>query len=97
MRRYNLAGKSIAVPFVGATAASLVVAEAIRIFHSGPAYTDIKLSLTTLGNARPTHLGKLQRPRFGGLQVLRNAVTRAVRFRPAFLAFPSILGLRRVP
>jgi hypothetical protein len=43
--RYRLAGKSIAVPFVGAAAAALVVAEALRIFHGGTAYTDIKLSL----------------------------------------------------
>ncbi len=49
--RYELAGKSIAVPFVGTTAASLVVAEAIRLFHRGPAYTDIKLATAAL-NAR---------------------------------------------
>jgi hypothetical protein len=49
--RYDLAGKSIAVPFVGATAATLVVAEAIRLFHRGPAYTDIKLATAAL-NAR---------------------------------------------
>lgn len=43
--RYELAGKAIAVPFVGATAASLVIAETIRLLHDGPAYTDIKLRL----------------------------------------------------
>ena len=42
--RIELAGKSIAVPFVGAAAASLVIAETIRLLHQGPAYTDIKLS-----------------------------------------------------
>jgi hypothetical protein len=46
--RYDLAGKAVAVPFVGATAASLVVAESIRMFHDGPAYADIKLSLGSL-------------------------------------------------
>jgi hypothetical protein len=45
--RYELAGKSVAVPFVGTTAASLVVAETVRLLHDGPAYTDIKLSLGT--------------------------------------------------
>ena len=43
--RFDLAGKSVAVPFVGTTAASLVVAEAVRLLHDGPAYTDLKLSL----------------------------------------------------
>jgi hypothetical protein len=47
--RAELAGKSVAVPFVGAVAASLVVAEAIRLLHGGPAYTDIKLVLSDLG------------------------------------------------
>ncbi len=42
--RYRLAGRSIAVPFVGTTAATLVVAEVIRLLHNGPAYTDIKVS-----------------------------------------------------
>jgi hypothetical protein len=46
--RYELAGRSVAVPFVGASAASLVVAEAVRLLHDGPAYTDIKLGLGTL-------------------------------------------------
>ena len=43
--RRDLAGKSVAVPFVGLTAASLVVAEIIRLLHEGPAYHDIKLGL----------------------------------------------------
>lgn len=46
--RFQLAGKSIAVPFVGAAAAALVVAETIRLFHRGPVYTDIKLALGAL-------------------------------------------------
>jgi hypothetical protein len=48
--RANLAGKSVAVPFVGVTAAALVLAEAIRLLHDGPAYSDIKLSLSDLNN-----------------------------------------------
>jgi hypothetical protein len=46
--RTELAGKSVAVPFVGVTSATLVVAEAIRLLHDGPAYSDIKLSLSDL-------------------------------------------------
>jgi hypothetical protein len=48
--RAELAGKSVAVPFVGVTAATFVVAEAIRLLHDGPAYSDIKLSLSDLNN-----------------------------------------------
>jgi hypothetical protein len=46
--RAALAGKSVAVPFVGAAAATIVLAEAIRLLHGGPAYTDIKLVLSDL-------------------------------------------------
>lgn len=46
--RADLAGKSVAVPFVGITAAALVVAETVRLLHEGPAYTDIKLVLSDL-------------------------------------------------
>ncbi len=61
-------GKSIAVPFVGATAATLVIAEAIRLLHNGPAYTDIKVSTAatdaraarTLGNYRNDDLAGLK-------------------------------------
>ena len=45
--RFEFAGKSVAVPFVGAVASCFVVAEALRLFHDGPAYTDIKLRLTS--------------------------------------------------
>jgi hypothetical protein len=37
--------EAVAVPFVGMTAASLVIAEATRLLHDGPAYIDMKLSL----------------------------------------------------
>jgi hypothetical protein len=47
--RAELSGKSVAVPFVGAAAATLVVAEATRLLHGGPAYADIKLVLSDLG------------------------------------------------
>ncbi len=52
--RAALAGKSVAVPFVGAAAATIVLAEAIRLLHGGPAYTDIKLALSDLsGRSAP--------------------------------------------
>jgi hypothetical protein len=45
--RFELAGKSVAVPFVGAAAATFVLAEAIRLLHCGPAFTDVKFALST--------------------------------------------------
>jgi hypothetical protein len=45
--RFELAGKAVAVPFVGTAAASFVIAEALRLFHDGPAYADFKLRLAT--------------------------------------------------
>lgn len=47
--RFEFAGKSIAVPFVGAIAGCFVIAEALRLFHDGPAYTDSKLRLEKFG------------------------------------------------
>lgn len=47
--RIQLAGKSVAVPFVGAAAASFVLAETLRLLHGGPAYTDIKFRLSAPG------------------------------------------------
>jgi len=43
-----LAGKSVAVPFVGAIAATLVLAEVLRLLHEGPIYADIKIVLSDL-------------------------------------------------
>lgn len=45
--RFELAGKAVAVPFVGTAAASFVMAEALRLYHDGPAYADFKLRLAT--------------------------------------------------
>lgn len=44
--RAELAGKSVAVPFVGAIAATFVLAEVLRLLHEGPVYTDIKIALS---------------------------------------------------
>jgi hypothetical protein len=65
--RFDLAGKSVAVPFVGTAAASFVVAEIIRLLHRGPAYTDIKMSLADLSQ-RTTHTkGDYSAEDFAGL------------------------------
>jgi hypothetical protein len=55
--RTKLAGKSVAVPFVGITAATLVVAETLRMLHDGPAYSDIKLSLSEPGGVYAVRRG----------------------------------------
>lgn len=45
--RVGVVGESIAVPFVGGVAASFVLAATLRLPHGGPAYTDLKLSLSS--------------------------------------------------
>ncbi len=45
----ELAGLSVAVPFVGAVAASLVVAETLRMLHDGERYEVIDLRLSSAG------------------------------------------------
>jgi hypothetical protein len=47
--RFELAGQSIAIPFVGVGAACLAVAEMLRVLHAGIAYTDLKLPLGAVG------------------------------------------------
>jgi len=48
--RYELAGKSVAVPFVGAAAGALVAAEVLRIAHDGVRFTDLKIRLGAVQN-----------------------------------------------
>jgi len=48
--RYEFAGKAVAVPFVGAVAASLVLAEVLRLLHEGVACSDLKLRLGSIDN-----------------------------------------------
>jgi len=66
--RYNLAGKAIAVPFVGAIAATLVVAETIRLFHGGQTYTDIKMSMANIEARTARTDGKYTAQDFAGLR-----------------------------
>jgi hypothetical protein len=48
----ELAGLSVAVPFVGAVAGSLVLAEALRMLHDGERYEAIDLRLSSPGGVR---------------------------------------------
>ena len=56
--RVDLAGASVSVPFVGTTAASLVLAEVVRAFHGGPACTDLRLRLATPGRVEGRVTGR---------------------------------------
>lgn len=66
--RYELAGKSIAVPFVGAAAGSLVLAECIRLLHKGPSYGDIRLALSALDARAAQSTGEYGNQDFAGLK-----------------------------
>jgi hypothetical protein len=66
--RFEFAGKSIAVPFVGAAAACLVVSEAIRLLHGGPAYTDFKVALSARGRGAGRTAGAYGADAFAGLK-----------------------------
>ncbi|AMK76511.1 MULTISPECIES: ThiF family adenylyltransferase [Methylomonas] len=43
--RLLVTGKSVAVPFVGATAASIVLSEMLKLINGGPTFSDMKLRL----------------------------------------------------
>ncbi|MGF6601786.1 hypothetical protein P3T23_006537 [Paraburkholderia sp. GAS448] len=49
--RLLLAGKSVAVPFVGAMAACIVLAEMLKTVNGGPTFSDLKLRLCAFGNS----------------------------------------------
>ncbi len=69
--RRDLADKSIAVPFVGASAASLVIAEAVRQLHDGPAYFDIKVGLGHPGKRLIRGAGRYTAQDAAGLTYVR--------------------------
>ncbi len=55
--RLALADKSIAVPFVGAVAGCVVLAEMLKALNGGPSFSEIKLHLSTLASSQsPGHL-----------------------------------------
>lgn len=49
--RFNLAGLSVAVPFVGAVAATVVVAELLKCVNGLPTYDELKLRMLLLGSS----------------------------------------------
>jgi hypothetical protein len=69
--RRDLAGKSVAVAFVGTSAASLVVAEAVRRLHDGPAYLDIKVGLGNPGKRLIRQSGNYTAQDAAGLAFVR--------------------------
>lgn len=70
--KVRLAGKSIAVPFVGVTAAALVVAEALRLFHeNGPWFGQVKFRLGTAGACAATYLGEYPPERMAGIPYVK--------------------------
>jgi hypothetical protein len=66
--RFELAGKSVAVPFVGIAAGSLVLAEVLRLLHGGPAFTDIKVCLGTPNNCAARMSGNYRGQDTAGLK-----------------------------
>jgi hypothetical protein len=50
--RLRLAGKSVAVPFVGAVAACLVLAEMLKSINGGPTFSDLKLRLCSIDSVQ---------------------------------------------
>lgn len=77
--RSELAGKSVAVPFVGAAAASLVLAEAIRLLHGGPAYTDVKFALSAPSARSAQMIGNYSAQDLAGLNYCDSKVSFAGR------------------
>ena len=71
--RVALAGKSIAVPFVGVTASTLVVAESLRVLLGGPAYGQVKLRLATPETRLCRYLGNYRSEDTAGLKFIEAA------------------------
>ena len=58
-----LAGKAVGAPFVGATAATVVIAEVLRVLHGAPVNRLVELNLINLDHRRTAP----QRNDFSGL------------------------------
>lgn len=50
--RLLIAGKSVAVPFVGAVASCIVLAELLKTVNGGPTFSDLKLRVCSIGAGR---------------------------------------------
>lgn len=66
--RYDLAGQSVAVPFVGAAASTFVVAEVLRILHGGPSYATYRIGLAAPAGRTRQASGHYAAPDFAGLK-----------------------------
>lgn len=66
--RIQLAGKPVAVPFVGVAASCLVVAEVLRLAHGGPVFTDMRLSLGIPARRWARHAGNYSTETLAGLR-----------------------------
>lgn len=77
--RRDLAGKSVAVPFVGTGAASLVVAEVVRLLHDGPSYYDIRLGLGDAGRRSVRRNGNYTMQDATGLTFVRASEGRILK------------------
>jgi hypothetical protein len=75
--RFDLAGKSVAVPFVGVAAATLVVAEVLRLLHGGSSYATFKLGLAAPGGRTRQKGGTYGPQDFGGLKYCQARALRA--------------------
>lgn len=71
--RLLIAGKSVAVPFVGALASCIVLAELLKTVNGGPTYSDLKLRMCSIGTGR-----------FEGL--LASEITPSIRGLPTIAA-----------
>jgi hypothetical protein len=67
--RYEFAGKSVAVPVT----ASFVIAERLRLFHGGPAFTDLKFSPATPGKCAAVSSGLYGATDLAGLAYVLSA------------------------
>lgn len=65
--RIELAGEAVAVPFVGAAAGALVVAEVLRLLHEGVRFTDLKIRLGDFSNCSRHNAGTYDEEDLTGL------------------------------
>jgi hypothetical protein len=90
--RFDLAGQSVAVPFVGAAAATLVVAEVLRLLHGGSSYEAFKFGLAAPAGRTSQKGGTYGPQDFGGLKYCQARALRGWARRAAspFLGTPLL-------
>ncbi len=80
--RVVLAVKSIAVPFVGVTASTLVVAEFLRVLLGGPAYGPSEAAIGNIQDLQVSLPWERSARRRGGSEIHRGRLNRTVRRMP---------------